>query len=135
MNKIFSNKNAICLIVIIAPSFFGASFISAQSNFVAVPTASQLLSPQELDAINRQPIAKTFSAKEGVIGAQRRDSSFLYREDDGTSVQEYRDAGQNVDIRVDSSIGTSYQMSPLLEKDLDRSRQTLNRVPSINLPF
>jgi len=101
----------------------------------AQATSSQLLNQQELDAINRQPIAAKAYATEGVQGVQKRETSFSYQEESGTRVQEFRDVGQNTEIQVDSSMGTHYQMSPVLDKDLDSTRQTINRVPSINLPF
>jgi hypothetical protein len=66
---------------------------------------------------------------------QKRETSFSYQEESGTRIQEFRDVGQNTEIQVDSSMGTHYQMSPILDKDLDPTRQTINRVPSINLPF
>jgi len=50
-------------------------------------------------------------------------------------VQEFRDVGQQVEIQVDSNVGTHYQMSPPLDRDVNTSRQTINRVPSVSLPF
>jgi hypothetical protein len=106
-------------------------FVHAQSG----PTKSQILNQQELDAINRQPIAPKVYASDGVQGVQKRETSYYYQEENGTRVQEFRDVGQNTEIQVDSAMGTHYQMSPKLDKDLDSTRQTINRVPSINLPF
>jgi hypothetical protein len=110
-------------------------FSHAQATSSPEATKSQLLNQQELDAINRQPIAAKAYATEGVQGVQKRETSFSYQEESGTRVQEFRDVGQNTEIQVDSSMGTHYQMSPVLNKDLDSTRQTINRVPSINLPF
>jgi hypothetical protein len=110
-------------------------FSHAQATSSPEATKSQLLNQQELDAINRQPIAAKAYATEGVQGVQKRETSFSYQEESGTRVQEFRDVGQNTEIQVDSSMGTHYQMSPVLNKDLDSTGQTINRVPSINLPF
>jgi hypothetical protein len=135
MNKyiLFKFRNflgSIITLILIQPFF-----LWAQSNNISTPTKSQILSQQELDAINRQPIAQVVSAKEGVQGPQKRNQSFLYQEDDGTKVQEFRDVGQQVEIQVDSNVGTHYQMSPPLDRDVNTSRQTINRVPSVSLPF
>jgi len=107
-------------------------FSHAQATSSPGASKSQILNQQELDAINRQPIAPKAYESEGV---QKRETSFSYPEESGTRVQEFRDVGQNTEIKVDSSMGTHYQMSPVLDKDLDSTRQTINRVPSINLPF
>ncbi|BDW11897.1 hypothetical protein PSHI8_19800 [Polynucleobacter sp. SHI8] len=111
------------------------NFSHAQASNSTGPSKSQILNQQELDAINRQPIAPKVYASDGVQGVQKRETSFSYQEDSGTRVQEFRDVGQNTEIQVDSGMGTHYQMSPVLDKDLDSTRQTINRVPSINLPF
>jgi hypothetical protein len=110
-------------------------FSHAQATSSPGASKSQILNQQELDAINRQPIAPKAYASESVQGVQKRETSFSYQEESGTRVQEFRDVGQNTEIQVDSSMGTHYQMSPILDKDLDSTRQTINRVPSINLPF
>ena len=110
-------------------------FSHAQASNSTGPSRSQILNQQELDAINRQPFAPKVYASDGVQGVQKRETSFSYQEESGTRVQEFRDVGQNTEIQVDSSMGTHYQMSPVLDKDLDSTRQTINRVPSINLPF
>jgi hypothetical protein len=110
-------------------------FSHAQATSSPEASKSQRLNQQELDAINRQPIAPKAYASEGVQGVQKRETSFSYQEESGTRIQEFRDVGQNTEIQVDSSMGTHYQMSPILDKDLDSTRQTINRVPSINLLF
>jgi hypothetical protein len=123
------------LFAIIPLIWFIAPLSYAQSSNISQPSNSQLLSQQELDAINRQPIASKVSAVNGVQGVQKREGSFSYQEENGIKVQEFRDIGQNLEIQVDSSMGTHYQMSPNLDKDLDSTRQTINRVPSISMPF
>ncbi len=110
-------------------------FSYAQATNSTGPSKSQILTQQELDAINHQPIAPKMYATEGVQGVQKRETSFSFQEDNGTKVQEFRDVGQNIEIQVDSAMGTHYLMSPNLDKDLDPTRQTINRVPAINLPF
>ena len=132
-NFLFNFQNFLgCSITLILIQPF---FLMAQSNSLSTPSKSQILSPQELDAINQQPIAPKVYAKDGVQGAQKRNQSFLYEEDNGTKIQEFRDVGQQVEIQVDSGMGTHYQMSPVLDRDANSSRQTINRVPSISLPF
>jgi hypothetical protein len=98
-------------------------------------TTSSILTKQELDAINNQPIAPKVSAADRVQGAQKRDKSFSYEGSNGTKVDEFRDVGQNVEIQVDSSMGTHYEMSPLLSRDSDATRQVINRLPSVSVPF
>jgi hypothetical protein len=110
-------------------------FLWAQSSTISLPTKSQILSPQELNAINQQPIAPKVYAKDGVQGTQKRNQTFSYEEDNGTKIQEFRDVGQQVEVQVDSSVGTHYQMSPVIDRDSNSSRQTINSVPSISLPF
>jgi hypothetical protein len=117
-------------LILLTPDFSHAQTVSSPG-----ASKSQRLNQQELDAINRQPIAPKAYASEGVQGVQKRETSFSYQEESGTRIQEFRDVGQNTEIQVDSSMGTHYQMSPILDKDLDSTRQTINRVPSINLLF
>ncbi len=120
---------------IITLNLLTPDFSHAQATESSRASKSQILNQQELDAINRQPIATKASATEGVQGIQKRETSFSYQENSGTRIQEFKDLGHNTEIQVDSGIGTHYQMSPVLNKDLDSTRQTINRVPSINLPF
>jgi len=98
-------------------------------------TKTDILSPEELNVINNQPIAPKVNAAERIQGVQKRDKSFSLVEANGTKVDEYRDIGQNVAIDIESSMGTHYQMSPSLNRDTNSSSQVINRVPSINLPF
>jgi hypothetical protein len=135
MNKFFLLNFRNFLGSIITLILIHPLFLQAQTQDLYTPTKSQVLSPQELDAINRQPIAPKVSAKENVEGVQKRNQSFLYDEGNGTKVQEFRDVGQQVEIQVDSSAGTHYQMSAPLDRDVNSTRQTINRVPSISLPF
>jgi hypothetical protein len=105
------------------------------SSYCAAQTKTDILSPQELNAINNQPIAPKVNAADRVQGTQKRDKSFSLEGANGTKVDEYRDIGQNVAIEVESSMGTHYQMSPSLNRDNTSTNQVINRVPSINLPF
>jgi hypothetical protein len=121
---------------LIIPLILLSSPISyAQNNEAMTPTKSQIMTQKDLDAINNAPIAQTVYAKERVMGSEKRPKSYDYQDESGTKIEEYRDIGQNVDIQVDSSMGTHYQMAPLGDKDTISSPQTLNRVPSIKLPF
>lgn len=135
MNNIFFSYLRNSLSAIIPLIWLISTLGYAQTSNISQPSNSQLLSQQELDAINRQPIASKVSATTGVQGLQKREGSFSYQEENGIKVKEFRDVGQNIEIQVDSSMGTHYQMSPNLEKDLDSTRQTINRVPSISMPF
>jgi hypothetical protein len=135
MNNFLNFYLRYSMFAIIPLIWFIAPLSYAQSSNISQPSNSQLLSQQELDAINRQPIASKVSAITGVQGVQKREGGFSYQEENGIKVQEFRDIGQNLEIQVDSSMGTHYQMSPNLDKDLDSTRQTINRVPSISMPF
>lgn len=135
MNNIFFLKHQQFLWAIIPLILLTPILSVAQSDQIPTATKSQILNQKELDAINRQPITPKVSAADGVQGTQKRERSFFYQEDNGTKVQEFRDVGQNVEIQVDSSMGTHYQMSPNLNKDLDSTRQSIQRVPTINMSF
>jgi hypothetical protein len=118
---------------IIALIALSASFSHAQTSDTPHANQSQVLTQKELDAINNAPIAPKVYAKPNAVHG--RDPNFEYESLNGTQIKEYRDIGQNTDIRVDSSMGTSYQLKPTDDKDAVASPQTINRVPSIQLPF
>lgn len=103
----------------------------AQNNADMTP-----LTKKELDDINHQPIAKSANAKDRVQGVEKRRLSYELKEDDGTHIQEYRDGNKPVEIQVDSSFGTHYEMStPANDQTPVIRDQTINRVPSIRMPF
>jgi hypothetical protein len=105
------------------------------SSYCIAQTRTDILSKEELNAINNQPIAPKVNAADRIQGVQKRDKSYTLEEPNGTKVDEYRDVGQNVAIEVESSMGTHYEMSPPLSRDGVSTNQVINRVPSINLPF
>ncbi len=99
-----------------------------------VPNQSQVLNQKELDAINNAPIAQKVYARDRV-DQKKRQPDFSYQSDAGTQIKEYADIGQNKEIQVDSSMGTHYQMAPTSNKDATSSSQTIQRVPTIQIPF
>ena len=107
----------------------------AQSSEFSKATKSQIFTQKDLDAINQAPIAPKVYASDRIKVTPGRDDNFTYQDNSGTKIEESRDIGQNVDIQVNSSMGTHYQMMPLGDKDNVSSRQTIDRVPSIQLPF
>lgn len=93
------------------------------------------LDKSELDAINQQPIAKTTGSKEQIQGKDQRKLSFELKEENGTHVREYRENSKPVEIDVESSMGTHYQMSTPSEQTPTIPDKSINRVPSIRMPF
>jgi hypothetical protein len=119
---------------IIALILFYTTFVGAQEQNMPVPNQSQVLNQKELDAINNAPIAQKVYARDRV-DQKKRQPDFSYQSDAGTQIKEYADIGQNKEIQVDSSMGTHYQMAPTSNKDATSSSQTIQRVPTIQIPF
>lgn len=93
------------------------------------------LDKKELDAINRQPIAQPVRAKDRVQGTEQRRLSYELKEENGTHIREYREAGKAVDIEVESSFGTHYHMSNPTNQTPTIREQSIERVPSVRMSF
>jgi hypothetical protein len=106
----------------------------AQSEVTPHANSTQILSQKELDAINNAPIAPKAYASDRTSKSGRQ-TTFDSGNENGTQIKEYQDIGQNKEIQVNTALGTHYQMSPTSDKDNTSSPMTLNRVPSIQLPF
>lgn len=110
-----------------------ASF--AQDANVPMATKSQLLSPDELSKINNAPISQTVKVQNRVEGKSPRELAFDYQEENGTKIREYREKDQAREIEVESGMGTHYQMSAPIRSTPSSASQTIDRVPSVQLPF
>jgi hypothetical protein len=108
-------RAALCLLML-------PSLALAQAS--ADPSA---LSPQELERINKQPLAPRVKTELN----RPREPSFVLNDTDGTQVREYRNKGRATDIEVQSGMGTSYQMSKPEEGVPQQRERAVNRVPSV----
>jgi hypothetical protein len=102
----------------------------AQSSKPNNSSPGEALSQKELIELNRQPLLKT----QGALGAEQRQLSFEHKEENGTHIREYRELGKPIDIQVQTRMG-SYQMSQPTDLTPVISEKTIQRVPSIQLPF
>ena len=107
---------------------FGTISAQAQNN-------SQALSPAELNRINNQPLAPAVSASGVMSSPEARKPNYQYRDKNGTTVTEYKDANSPTQVDVRTPY-TSYEMAPPTSvmpgppKDTD-----LISVPSISNPI
>jgi len=107
---------------------FGATSAQAQNN-------SQALSPSELNRINNQPLAPAVSASGAMNTPEQRKPNYQYKDKNGTTVTEYKDANSPTQVDVKTPY-TSYEMAPPTSvmpgppKDTD-----LISVPSVSIPF
>lgn len=127
-----------------APSIIGIFLLLATQGVVTTyaqnPVNSGASLPiqidkKELDAINRQPIAQPVRAKDRVQGTEQRRLSYELKEENGTHIREYREAGKPVDIEVESSFGTHYHMSNPTNQTPTIRDQSIERVPSVRMSF
>lgn len=111
--------------------FFG--FLSATS--AQAQNNSQALSPSELNRINNQPLAPTVSAT-GVMNApEQRKPNYQYRDKNGTTITEYKDANAPTQVDVKTPY-TSYEMAPPTSVMPGPPKETdLISVPSISIPI
>lgn len=111
-----------------------SNLVFAQSSRPNNSSPGEALSQTELNELNRQPLLRTQGAKDGVLGAEQRQLSFEHKEENGTHIREYREMGKPIDIQVQTRMG-SYQMSQPTDLTPVISEKTIQRVPSIQLPF
>lgn len=115
------------------------SFLASGLLFTGVCLAqapqNEGLSKSELDAINNQPIAKAVSAQGQVDGVSKLKPSFELNQENGTKITEYKETNQPTDVEVNSSVGTSYNLSRPTDPTPDIPVQYINRVPEIKMSF
>ncbi len=107
---------------------FGALSVQAQNN-------SQALSPAELNRINNQPLAPTVSPAGTMNTPEARKPNYQYRDKNGTTVTEYKDANSPTQVDVKTPY-TSYEMAPPSTVMPAPPKETdLISVPSISIPL
>jgi hypothetical protein len=111
------------------------NMIATNQSIAQNTTSSPGLDAKELEQINRQPISPAARASENVLGPEKRSSSFEYQENKGTKITEYSSDGRPVEIQVDSRAGTHYEMSKPINQSPTIPNTSIQRVPSIQLPF
>lgn len=127
------NFTAKCLgknLPILALSLVFTSLALAQS----ANSANEGLTPAELETINKQPIAKGVKSDKSPQSSEKRQASFEVTEK-GTHIQEFRENGKPVEIKVETSFGTHYEMSTPPNQVPSGNNEGINRVPAIRLPF
>ena len=122
------SRNSALLGILVVFGLFATNGAQAQNN-------SQALSPSELNRINNQPLAPTVSASGAMNTPEQRKPNYQYKDKNGTTVTEYKDANSPTKVDVKTPY-TSYEMAPPATvmpgppKDTD-----LISVPSISIPF
>lgn len=107
---------------------FGATSAQAQNN-------SQALSPSELNRINNQPLAPAVSASGAMNAPEQRKPNYQYKDKNGTTVTEYKDANSPTQVDVKTPY-TSYEMAPPTSVMPGPPKETdLISVPSVSIPF
>jgi hypothetical protein len=114
--------------ILVVFGLFATNSAQAQNN-------SQALSPSELNRINNQPIAPAVSAT-GVMNApEQRKPNYQYKDKNGTTVTEYKDANAPTQVDVKTPY-TSYEMAPPTSVMPGPPKETdLISVPSISIPL
>ena len=122
------SRNSAFLGILVVFGLFATNGAQAQNN-------SQALSPSELNRINNQPLAPTVSASGVMNTPEQRKPNYQYKDKNGTTVTEYKDANSPTQVDVKTPY-TSYEMAPPTTvmpgppKDTD-----LISVPSISIPL
>jgi hypothetical protein len=114
--------------ILVGFGLFAATSAQAQNN-------SQALSPSELNRINNQPIAPTVSATGAMNAPEQRKPNYQYKDKNGTTVTEYKDANAPTQVDVKTPY-TSYEMAPPATVMPGPPKETdLISVPSVSIPF
>ena len=122
------SQNLALMSVLVVFGLFGATSAQAQNN-------SQALSPSELNRINNQPIAPTVSATGVLNTPEQRKPNYQYKDKNGTTVTEYKDANSPTQVDVKTPY-TSYEMAPPTSVMPGPPKETdLISVPSISIPL
>ena len=123
------NHSQALMSVLVVFGLFGVTAAQAQNN-------SQALSPSELNRINNQPIAPSVSAN-GVMNApEQRKPNYQYKDKNGTTITEYKDANSPTQVQVKTKY-TTYEMSPpdSVMPGPQSGDGGLLSVPSISIPI
>jgi hypothetical protein len=127
ISRAISQNFALASILVVF-GLFATNAAQAQNN-------SQALSPSELNRINNQPLAPAVSASGAISNPEQRKPNYQYKDKNGTTVTEYKDANSPTQVDVKTPY-TSYEMAPPTSvmpgppKDTD-----LISVPSISIPL
>jgi hypothetical protein len=136
MNKfIFSKKSLSVTTCLLLSASYGILPVSAQNPSNSGASLPIQLDQKELDAINRQPIAKSIGAKDSVQGTEQRRLSYELKQENGTHIREYREGNKPVDIEVESRFGTHYHMSDPTNQTPTIRDQSIERVPAVRMSF
>jgi len=127
ISRAISQNFALASILVVF-GLFATNAAQAQNN-------SQALSSSELNRINNQPLAPAVSASGAISNPEQRKPNYQYKDKNGTTVTEYKDANSPTQVDVKTPY-TSYEMAPPTTvmpgppKDTD-----LISVPSISIPL
>lgn len=103
----------------------------------AQPGSTQALTQEDLNRINKQPLAPSAKNPAGLGKKEERKPSFEYTESTGTQIREYRESNLPTEIEVKSIFGT-YEMSPpqtVFPTTGSPQDNNLLSVPSIRIPL
>jgi len=107
---------------------FATNAAQAQNN-------SQALSSSELNRINSQPLAPAVSASGAISNPEQRKPNYQYKDKNGTTVTEYKDANSPTQVDVKTPY-TSYEMAPPTSVMPGPPKESdLISVPSISIPL
>ena len=107
---------------------FATNAAQAQNN-------SQALSSSELNRINSQPLAPAVSASGAISNPEQRKPNYQYKDKNGTTVTEYKDANSPTQVDVKTPY-TNYEMAPPTSVMPGPPKETdLISVPSISIPL
>ena len=103
---------------------------------LAQQPAGQALSQEELERINKQPLAPAVSASGATGTPEMRKPSFQHKEVTGTEVTEYKNPNGPTEVQVKTKY-TSYEMSPpdSVKPGAQSGEGELLSVPSVSIPF
>jgi hypothetical protein len=122
------SRNFALMSIWVVFGLFAMNAAQAQNN-------SQALSPSELNRINNQPIAPTVSASGAMSTPEQRKPNYQYKDKNGTTVTEYKDANSPTQVDVKTPY-TSYEMAPPTSVMPGPPKETdLISVPSISIPL
>lgn len=99
--------------------------------------STQALTQEDLNRINKQPLAPSAKNPAGLGKQEERKPSFEYTDTTGTQIREYRDSNLPTEIEVKSTFG-SYEMSPpqtVFPATGSSQDNNLLSVPSIRIPL
>jgi len=122
------SQNFALMSILVVFGLFAMNSAQAQNN-------SQALSPSELNRINSQPLAPTVSASGAINSPEQRKPNYQYKDKNGTTVTEYKDANSPTQVDVKTPY-TSYEMAPPTSVMPGPPKETdLISVPSVSIPF